>query len=167
MVIIKLRQGYTRVFDGKGGSTVGQEQSLSSASGNHGWDWYWKHKQGAATQYSVWKYGSKFSQDTVKRVKNGSIGGAGLRGCGEKGKASCLVICLPHYATQIKWKCCKMWFLFQIRALPSRRQYGNSFRKIRQAVFAGCCVIKIDNKKDSAQHKHNRLFKWHFWLRMK
>ena len=27
---------------------------------------------------------------------------------GREGRQSCLVICLPHYATQIKWKCCKM-----------------------------------------------------------
>lgn len=103
----------------------------------------------------------------LKEWKMVPYGVQDLGDVGREGRQSCLVICLPHYATQIKWKCCKMWFLFQVRALPSRRQYGNSFRKIRQAMFAGCYVIKIDNKKDSAQQKHNRLFKWHFWLRMK
>lgn len=44
----------------------------------------------------------------LKELKMVPYGAQDLGDVGKEGRQSCLVICLPHDATQIKWKRCKM-----------------------------------------------------------
>lgn len=132
MVIIKLRQGYTRVFDGKVGSEEAQWDK------NSPWVLHQEimieidiESTNKEPQHSI-LFGNmedNSHKTQLKELKMVPYGVQDLGDVGREGRQSCLVICLPHYATQIKWKCCKMWFLFQIRALSSHRHLQKFIQK--------------------------------------
>lgn len=142
MVIIKSRQGYTRVFDGKVGSEEAQWDKNSP----------WVLRQEITDEIDI-ESTNKEPQHSIlfgnmeenshktqlKELKMVPYGVQDLGDVGREGRQSCLVICLPHYATQIKWKCCKNVISFPNKSIA----FTQTLTEIHSEKSDRPCVLAV------------------------